>query len=61
MFDDKPLKQETAHVVGADLSTLSIEELEKRITSLQEEIVRLEEEAQRKRASKESADSFFKS
>ena len=60
MFDEEPLKKETAHVVGQDLSTFSIEELDKRIASLTLEIARLEEEAGNKRASKQSAESFFK-
>lgn len=61
MFDEEPLKKETAHVVGQDLSTFSIEELEKRIADLNLEIDRLEAEAESKRASKKSAESFFKS
>lgn len=61
MFDEEPLKKETAHVVGQDLSTFSIEELEKRIAALTLEIDRLEAEAENKRASKKSAESFFKS
>lgn len=61
MFDEDPAKVETAHVVGEDLSTFSIEELEKRIARLMEEVSRLETEVKAKRSSKESAENFFKS
>lgn len=60
MFGDEPLKKEMSHVVGCDLSTFSIEELEKRAALLKTEISRLEEAADSKRASMASAESFFK-
>ncbi|MEM8688560.1 MAG: DUF1192 domain-containing protein [Pseudomonadota bacterium] len=62
MFDDddrpKPLSD---IVIGADLATISIEELEKRITILEAEISRLREEIVSKQATKASAENFFKS
>lgn len=58
--DDKPRKK-IAHEIGQDLSLLSVEELEARVTLLTSEIERLQEAATRKRASKQAADSFFKS
>jgi uncharacterized small protein (DUF1192 family) len=49
-----------AHVIGQDLSTLSIDELQERIAMLSREIDRLQEAKQQKQASKSAADSFFK-
>lgn len=60
MFDDEPVKKETAHVVGVDLTTFSIEEIDKRIEQLKAEILRLEEASNAKRATMASAESFFK-
>ncbi|MEL6966360.1 MAG: DUF1192 domain-containing protein [Pseudomonadota bacterium] len=47
--------------VGADLSTLSVEELDERIALLHAEIKRLEQERQKKNASLTAANAFFKS
>jgi uncharacterized small protein (DUF1192 family) len=58
--DDKPRKKIT-HEIGQDLSLLSVEELNERIALLTSEIERLQGAATKKRASKEAADSFFKS
>ena len=58
--DDKPRKKVT-HEIGQDLLLLSVEELNERITLLASEIERLREAATRKRASKDAANSFFKS
>lgn len=58
--DDRP-KPQPEIVIGADLSAISIEELEKRITILEVEISRLREEIVSKQATKTSAESFFKS
>lgn len=60
MFDDEPAKKSPSHVIGADLSALSIEELEKRISALRAEILRLEEAVSAKRAFMASAENFFK-
>ena len=60
MFDDEPQKKPVSHEVGQDLSVLSIEELEKRVELLKEEIARLEDASAAKRASMSSAESFFK-
>jgi uncharacterized small protein (DUF1192 family) len=57
--DDKlPLVREI--VVGADLSSLSVEELEERIAALRSEIARLERDIAGKRSSRAAADSVFK-
>ena len=53
-------KKQVAHEVGSDLSALSEHELVERIDLLKTEIVRLEEEARRKVASREAASAFFK-
>jgi uncharacterized small protein (DUF1192 family) len=57
--DDRPRKKVT-HEIGQDLSLLSVEELTERIALLNSEIERLREAAAKKRASKDAADSFFK-
>ena len=53
-------KKQVVHEVGSDLSALSEHELVERIDLLKTEIVRLEEEARRKAASREAASAFFK-
>jgi uncharacterized small protein (DUF1192 family) len=58
--DDRPRKK-ISHEIGQDLSLLSLEELNERIALLRGEIERLEAAATRKRASKDAANSFFKS
>ena len=57
--DDKPRKKIT-HEIGQDLSLLSVEELAERIALMQQEIERLQTAASKKRASKDAANSFFK-
>jgi uncharacterized small protein (DUF1192 family) len=57
--DDRPRKKVT-HEIGQDLSLLAVEELAERIALLTSEIERLQAMAARKRASKETANSFFK-
>ena len=57
--DDKPRKKIT-HEIGQDLSLLSVEELTERIALMNAEIERLQVAMTRKRASKDAADSFFK-
>jgi uncharacterized small protein (DUF1192 family) len=58
--DDRPRRKIT-HEIGQDLSLLSVEELTERIALLTGEIARLEAAATKKRASKDAANSFFKS
>ena len=58
--DDRPRKKVT-HEIGQDLSLLSVEELNERIALLTSEIERLRAAATKMRASKEAANSFFKS
>ncbi len=58
--DDRPRKK-ISHETGQDLSLLSVEELAERIALLKGEIERLEAASAKKRASKDAANSFFKS
>jgi uncharacterized small protein (DUF1192 family) len=58
--DDRPRKK-TSHEIGQDLSLLSVDELGERIVLLKSEIERLDQAMAKKRASKDAADSFFKS
>jgi uncharacterized small protein (DUF1192 family) len=58
--DDKPRKK-ISHEIGQELSLLSVEELTERIVLLNAEIERLQQAMSKKRASKDAADSFFKS
>jgi uncharacterized small protein (DUF1192 family) len=58
--DDKPLKK-VSHEIGQDLSLLSVDELGDRIALLKAEIERLDQAMVKKRASKDAANSFFKS
>ena len=57
--DDLPKKKVT-HEMGQDLALLSVGELTDRVGLLKDEIVRLEAEIARKRASQRAADIFFK-
>jgi uncharacterized small protein (DUF1192 family) len=58
--DDRPRKK-ASHEIGQDLSLLSVDELGERIALLKAEIERLDQAMAKKRASKDAADSFFKS
>ena len=58
--DDRPRKK-VSHEIGQDLSLLSLEELTERVALLNSEIARLEEAAAKKRASRDAANSVFKS
>ena len=58
--DDKPRKK-VSHEIGQDLSLLSVDELGERIALLEAEIERLTQAMTKKRASKDAANSFFKS
>ena len=57
--DDKPRKK-IAHEIGQELSLLSVEELAERIALMNAEIERLQAAMTKKRASKDAANSFFK-
>jgi len=57
--DDRP-KKKVAHEIGQDLSLLSVEELNARISLLKDEVTRLQAELEKKHASRSAADQFFK-
>ncbi len=57
--DDRP-KKPVAHEIGQDLATLSVDELDKRMALLREEILRLEAEKARKASGKAAAESLFR-
>jgi uncharacterized small protein (DUF1192 family) len=57
--DDRP-KKKIAHEIGQDLALLSVEELNDRIALLSDEIARLQTALASKRASRSTADQFFK-
>ena len=57
--DDRP-KKKVAHEIGQELTLLSVEELAARVALLNEEIARLEADMTKKRATRATADQFFK-
>lgn len=58
--DDLP-RPKHVHVLGENLETISLEELQLRVGALEQEILRIRSEMQRKRVSRSAADAFFKS
>ena len=60
LFDDDRPKPKRVHEIGQDLSLLSVGELEERMNMLEEEIMRLRNEKDRKAGSKAAAESFFR-
>ena len=61
LFDDEAPRPATQHVLGQDLSTLSLHELSERIALLRAEIERLETARTAKEASRAQADAVFRS
>lgn len=57
--DDRP-RPKPKHEIGQDLSMISEHEIKERIALLQQEIERLSADLERKQASKNAADAFFK-
>lgn len=57
--DDRPAPK-IGHVIGQDLSTLSVDELRDRIEVLRGEIGRLEQAIATKTETRSAADSFFR-
>ena len=61
LFDDDRPKKPAGHELGSDLQLLSADDLQARIVLLEEEIVRLRAEIERKSAGRAAAESFFRS
>ncbi|NTJ43976.1 DUF1192 domain-containing protein [Agrobacterium larrymoorei] len=59
--DDQPKKSVSTHVVGSDLSLLSVDDLTARIDILLTEVKRLEEERDKKSAGRKAAENLFRS
>jgi uncharacterized small protein (DUF1192 family) len=59
MFDDE-IKRPKGHEVGMPIDTMSVEELNDRITLLKTEIARLEQAIGAKQKTRSEADSLFK-
>jgi uncharacterized small protein (DUF1192 family) len=59
--DDDKSRKKVSHEIGQDLSLLSVEELTERIVLMHSEIERLTQAMAKKRASKDAANSIFKS
>ena len=57
----RPPRKKITHEIGQDLSLFSVEELTERIALMNSEIERLQQAMTKKRASKDAANSFFKS
>jgi uncharacterized small protein (DUF1192 family) len=60
-FDEDLPKKPRTHEIGANLSTYSVYELEEYLHALEEEKVRVTAMIERKNASRNAADSVFKS
>ncbi|MGF1620631.1 MAG: DUF1192 domain-containing protein [Rhodomicrobiaceae bacterium] len=60
MWDEEKPKKAPAYVIGADLSTRSVEELRDYLEILEAERERTEAMLNSKQASREAADTFFK-
>lgn len=58
--DDLPVRKPVRHEIGQDLSTLSVHELDERISQLRDEIQRLEGARVAKQASRQAAEGVFK-
>lgn len=57
--DDRP-KPKAVHEIGQDLSLLSLAEIDVRVAALQAEIERLAQARDKKAASRNAADAFFR-
>ncbi|TDH35086.1 DUF1192 domain-containing protein [Pseudohoeflea suaedae] len=60
LFDDDRPKKPATHEIGCDLSMLSADELQARITLLEAEIERLQTEIEAKTRSRGAAEDIFR-
>jgi uncharacterized small protein (DUF1192 family) len=58
--DEQVRPRAQSHELGQDLSTLSIEEIDERVSLLEAEIARLREARSKKEASRDAASAFFR-
>lgn len=58
--DEKPRPARTTDILGADLSHLSVAELQERVLAFQAEITRTQAEIGKKQAQTSAAEAFFK-
>lgn len=58
--DDLPKQPAATHVVGGDISLLSVDELTARIAALHTEIERLESEREKKSEGRKAAENLFR-
>lgn len=58
--DDEMPKPSKIHEIGGDLTFLSADDLDERITLLKDEIARLEADKAAKTSSRKAAESFFR-
>ncbi len=61
LFDDDKPKKTASHELGCDLTFLSADELQARITLLKYEIERLQAEVERKNSGRQAAENMFRS
>jgi len=59
MFDEE-IKKPKAHEVGMNIDTMSVEELDERISQLEAEIARLRAAIEARGATRKAADAAFK-
>jgi len=60
MEDEKETVATNAHVIGQDIASMSVEELERTIGRLRDEIERIEAEIGARRATRNAADAIFR-
>ncbi|MCR9123493.1 MAG: DUF1192 domain-containing protein [Phyllobacteriaceae bacterium] len=59
MDDDQNTAVVAAHVIGQDVASMSVEELEATIVRLRDEIARIEIEIDARKATRNAADAIF--
>ncbi|MFX3680255.1 DUF1192 domain-containing protein [Oceaniradius stylonematis] len=60
MDDEKQTASTAAHVIGRDIASMSVDELERTIGRLREEIARIEAEIDARAVTRSAADAIFR-
>ncbi|WP_306048136.1 DUF1192 domain-containing protein [Oceaniradius stylonematis] len=60
MDDEKQTASTAAHVIGRDIASMSVDELERTIDRLREEIARIEAEIDARAVTRSAADAIFR-